>query len=168
MTYLYHHEAAVEIAASAAVIFARLDDQAILGQHMERPSLMTMGMRMRYRLDAGQGRTVGSVIGMTGRMMCLDLAVEEVVTDREPPRLKTWETRGRPRLIVIGAYRMGFDVRPSANGNTLRVFIDYNRPSSWPGRLLGVLLGQAYARWCVQRMVDEAARHFSRSGQADG
>ena len=79
------------------------------------------------------------------------------MTERNPPLRKVWETIGTPRLLVIGHYRMGFELAPLSSGCRLRVFIDYSiPPQSWLGRLLG----NYYARWCVRRMVSDAARHF--------
>lgn len=161
MLYSRNFDAQVEIAAAPEVIFARLDDQALLGAHMEKPSLMTMGMRMHFELDSQQGRAVGSVIGLSGKMLGIALHVDEIVTERDPPRRKVWETRGRPRLLVIDAYRMGFEIAPAAHRTTLRVFIDYALPPSGVGKLLGIVFGAVYARWCVQRMLDDAARHFA-------
>lgn len=63
---------------------------------------------------------------------------------------------------------MGFEVAPAAAGCALRVFIDYNRPASLLGRLLGLLLGRVYARWCVLRMLGDAQRHFAAAKYVDG
>jgi hypothetical protein len=84
-----------------------------------------------------------------------------VVTECAPPRRKVWETVGTPRLLVIGPYRMGFEVSPEgAAGSRLRVFIDYALPTGAPARWLGRALGGAYARWCTHRMVRDAVSHF--------
>lgn len=45
---------------------------------------------------AGRAQAVGSHVIMTGRMLGVDLSLEEVVRDREPPRRKEWETIGHP------------------------------------------------------------------------
>lgn len=100
-------ETVVEINASADALFDFLDDQERLGQHMEKPSML-MGGRMTYAFDGAKGRAVGSVIRMGGSVLGLTLSVEEVVVERTPPFRKAWERRGRPHLLVIGAYRMGF------------------------------------------------------------
>ena len=68
---------------------------------------------------------------------------------------------GAPRLLVIGPYRMGFEVTPRGSGALLRVFIDYAVPTPWPERWLGRLFGGYYAHWCTQSMVDDAVRHFA-------
>lgn len=72
-----------------------------------------------------------------------------------------WETVGSPKLLVIGSYRMGFEVAARSGGSLLRVFIEYALPQALPGRWLGRLFGRMYARWCTERMVSDAVRHFS-------
>jgi hypothetical protein len=57
--------------------------------------------RMSYEFDAAKGQTIGSHIRMGGKAFGLRLAVEEVVTEREPPRRKVWKTIGTPALVVI-------------------------------------------------------------------
>lgn len=161
MTYAFADEAVAEVRATPQQLFDYLDDQSKLGAHMEERSMMMMGGRMTYAFDAAQGRAVGSVIHMGGDFMGLALDVEEVVTERAPPGRKAWETRGHPRMIVIEAYRMGFEIAPSGGDRSrLRVFIEYDRPQSLAGRLLGPLFAPVYARWCVKRMVSDAAAHF--------
>ncbi|MFC3162757.1 SRPBCC family protein [Ciceribacter thiooxidans] len=156
---IYAHSAAVdlEIAATPEDLFDALDDPTRLGRHMRKPSLMMLGGWMRYRLDEGQGRAIGSGIRMDGRFAFLGLAVDEVVIERRRPFRKVWETRGRPRLLVIGDYRMGFDIAPAGEGSHLHVFIDYDDPGTSLGRFAGSLLGPIYARWCVRRIAEDAA-----------
>ena len=89
--------------------------------------------------------------------------MHETVVERMPPRRKVWQTVGTPRLLLIGPYRMGFDVAPLPDGSLLRVFIDYDLPGTFLGRWLGKVFGHADARWCTARMVRDAARHFAQS-----
>ncbi|MEJ6846871.1 polyketide cyclase [Sinorhizobium fredii] len=117
---------------------------------------------MSYEFDDAQGRAVGSVIRMEGIILGVRLSVEEVVIERQPPRRKSWETRGRPNLLVIGAHRMGFEIGDSDGAARLRVFIDYDYPGSVLGRILGWTFGPIYARWCVKRMAEDAVRTFQR------
>lgn len=157
-----HREALAEIAADASAVFAVLDDHRRLSAHMEKPSLMMAGATMTTELDSLRGQAVGSVIRMKGRILGMSLQVEEVVIDHEPPVRKTWETRGQPRLLVIGRYQMGFELSPAAPGTRLRVWIDYSLPSGLVGRWLGKRLGQVYADWCVTRMVRDAVKFFNK------
>jgi hypothetical protein len=86
--------------------------------------------------------------------------VDEVVAERIPPKRKVWRTVGSPRLLIIGWYEMGFELKPRTSGTELCVWIDYELPSRGVGRSLGRLFSTFYARWCVQQMVSDAVRHF--------
>lgn len=160
MTYAHSDETTLEVRAAPDRLFDHLDDQARLGSHMEKPSMMMMGGRMTYEFDEAKGRAVGSIIKMGGSFLGIQLLVEEVVTERDPPRRKVWETRDRPRILIIGAYRMGFEITPSGEHSKLRVFIEYDHPPSPIGRILGRAFARMYARWCVERMADDARLHF--------
>lgn len=122
--------------------------------------MMMMGGRMQISFDDGRGQRVGSHVRMAGRMMGFDLFLEEVVTERAPPRHKAWETVGNPTLLVIGNYRLGFDIASKGNLSDLRVFIDYDLPSSAKLRWLGSLFGSIYAKWCVRQMAESARLRF--------
>lgn len=124
---------------------------------------MMAGSRMEIELDAFEGRAVGSRIRLSGRVLGLPLSVEEVVTDHTPPLRKVWETTGTPHLLVIGHYRMGYEITPQGDSLQLRVFIDYALPDSPPARWLGQIFGNFYARWCTRRMANDAAKHFCLS-----
>lgn len=161
MTYAHHDEMSVEVHASPAELFDHLDDQERLGAHMNKPTMMMTGGRMFYEFDAGRGRAVGSVIRMGGNFLWLNLFVEEAVTEHDRPRRKSWETQGSPHLLIIGAYRMGFDIEGAGATSRLRLFIDYDHPRSLAGRILGALFAPMYARWCVERMAHDARRAFA-------
>lgn len=160
MIYACKDEALATVSATPGVLFDYLDDQASLGSHMEKPSMMMMGGSMRYRFDEDHGRAKGSVIRMEGTVLGIGLSVEETVTERDPPVRKAWETRGIPRLIILGGYRMGFEIHPDADGSRLRVFIEYNAPESVFGKVMSFLFARTYARWCVRRMATDASSHF--------
>jgi len=156
----HHEEVTVHVAASAERLFEHLDDPTRLGGHMTKPSGMMLGGSMSYEFDERGGREVGSVIRMTGAILGLRLGVEEIVTERIPPRSKVWETRGPQRMIVIDSYRMGFNIENDPGGARATVFIDYVPAQSGLVRLLSLPLARAYARWCVQRMADDVKEQF--------
>lgn len=158
--YLHHYETSAIVGAPAAEVFAHLDDHARLSAHMSESSWMMGGTSMQVELDAGRGQSIGSSIRLSGKIFGTTLAVEEIVTERTPPRRKVWETIGTPRLLVIGRYRMGFEIAPREAGSHLTVFIDYALPEGSAARWLGYLLAGYYAQWCTQRMVSDAVRHF--------
>ena len=114
---------------------------------------------MSISLDEGGGQKVGSRIRLSGKAFGLSLFLDEAVIQRDPPRAKAWETVGDLKLLVIGHYRMGFEVEPQGNRSRFRVFIDYDLPlkNTWLGRLFGDM----YARWCVRQMVKDTQDHFT-------
>ena len=148
------------VQSSINQVFAHLDDHTRLSSHMSERSWRTGGGRMETEIDEGRGQTVGSRIRLSGRVFGVELSVEEVVVERDPPRRKVWETTGAPKLLVIGQYRMGFELSAQGTGSMLRVFIDYALPERPPARWLGPLFGRYYARWCTRQMVDDAVNHF--------
>lgn len=154
--YPLHHRNEVDVDAGAQRLFAYLDDHRRLAGHMEKPSLMMAGATMRVETDALRGQAVGSVIRVNGRVLGMDVLVEEVVTERVPPLRKTWETRGEPRLLVIGSYRMGFTISVQGDRSRLAVSIDYELPPRGFALGLGLLLGRSYAAWCTRRMATDA------------
>lgn len=157
----HHEEANVLLDAPLEAIFAHLDDFRRLSAHMERRSGMMAGSSMTIEMDAGEGRAVGSQVRMRGRMMGIHLALTEVVTDRDPPVRKAWRTIDTD-LLVIGDYRLGFELAPEGRRTRARLFIDYGLPER--RRWLGILLGRTYARWCIGRMAADAVRHFAPRG----
>ncbi len=159
--YPLHHRSEVDVATDAPSLFAILDDHRRLAAHMEKPSMMMAGATMRVETDALKGQAVGSLIHVTGRVLGVDLAVEEVVTERVPPLRKTWETRGEPRLLVIGSYRMGFTISAQRDRSRLAVFIDYRLPPRGFAHTLALIFGHVYAAWCTRSMATDAAAAFA-------
>ena len=158
----HRHESNGFVQSSVDSVFAHIDDHTRLSSHMGESSWKMGGGRMETELDEGRGQKVGSRIRLTGRIFGVALSVEAIVTERNPPHRKVWETTGAPKLLVIGHYRMGFELSPQGNGSMLRVFIEYALPERAPARWLGRLFGRYYARWCTQQMVDDAVKHFRR------
>ena len=157
----HHNESSAVVPASPERVFAHIDDHERLSSHMNQSSWRMGGGRMKTILDKGRGQRVGSHIRVSGRVLGLELSLDEVVIEREPPTRKAWQTVGSPRLLVIGSYRMHFEVTPAGSGCLLRVFIDYALPPHWPDRWLGRVFGGYYAHWCTQSMVNDAVGQFA-------
>lgn len=149
------------IDAPAAAVFDFLDDQANLSAHMGKSSGMMLGSAMAIHMEPDHTRSVGSAFGFTGKVLGVPLKVEEVVTGREPPSRKTWETTADPCLWVIGRYQMGFELTPDGRVTNVRVYIRYALPSVGLPWLLGRLFGGWYATCCTGQMVSDAQKHFA-------
>jgi hypothetical protein len=166
--YARHFAMAARVAAPADDVFALVDDHARLSAHMSRRSWAMGGGSMTVESDSARGQAVGSRLMLHGIVFGLRLFVEEAVVERTPPYRKVWETVGEPRLLVIGRYRMGFDIEQQGTSSLLTVFIDYDLPTRWTSRWLGALFGSGYARWCAARMANDAARHFAAEKRSAG
>jgi len=156
-----HSQRSVDVEAPPDVLFAYLDDHARLSAHMSKRSWMMAGSSMALELDAAEGRAVASRIRLSGQVLGIKLRVDEVITERNPSQRKVWKTTSEPRLLIIGRYRMGFEIEPRMTGSHLKVFIDYALPETFPARWLGRILGRLYAQWCTSRMANDAAMHFA-------
>lgn len=157
----HSYESTGYVHAPVDQVFAHIDDHTRLASHMSEPSWKLGGGRMRTEFDEGLGQRLGSRIRLAGRVLGVELLVDEVVTERDPPRRKVWETTNTPKLLVIGHYRMGFELSPEADGSRLRVFIEYALPEMAPARWLGRMFSRPYAKWCTRQMVDDAVEHFA-------
>ena len=114
---------------------------------------------METQVDEGNGQKVGSHIRMSGKVLGINLFLEEVVTEYNPPHRKAWETVGNVTLLVIGNYQMGVEIVPENEESKLKIFIDYDFPTG-VSKLLGVLFGDMYAKWCVRQMLNGVVEHF--------
>ena len=160
-TLTLHEESNARIAVPAERLFDQLDDPTRLTAHMSTRSWRMGWGKMDTALDDRGGRAVGSHIIVRGRIFGIRLYLDEVVTQRETPFRKTWETVGEPRLLVIGSYRMGFTVTRTVGGSSLRVTIDYALPTTGVSRVLGWAFGRTYAKWCTRRMVQDVEHMFA-------
>ncbi len=158
--YQRRYEESILIPGDAEGIFSYMDDHNNLSSHMNVSSWMMAGSRMETSIDAGQGQEIGSHIRMKGKVFGIELFLDEVVTQYEPPRAKAWETVGDLRLLVIGHYRMNVKVKPQDGNSLLRISIDYDLPATnvWLGRLFGGF----YAKWCVRQMIESVRNHFTK------
>ena len=136
-----------------------MDDHARFSSHMSQSSWLMGGGRMIVAVDESQGQKIGSHIRLSGKVLGIKLFLDEVVTHYDQPHLKVWETIGDLKLLVIGHYRMGIELKPQPAGSLLRVFIDYDWPknNAWLGRLFGGV----YAKWCVNQMLKGVNGHFT-------
>jgi carbon monoxide dehydrogenase subunit G len=159
-----HHEETTTVMATPADVFAYLDDPARLTSHMGKSSWMMGGGRMDVSVDQGKGQTTGSHIRLDGTAFGLRVFLDEVVTKREPPFEKQWQTAGAHRLLVIGDYTMGLKVEPAGAQSKLRIFIHYELPreNAW----LGTLFAGFYAKSCVGMMLNDARAHFAEPRHA--
>ena len=153
-----HVERSVQVRAAAESIFTLLDSHENISAHMNRPTWAMLGGTMTSSVDELAGKEVGSVIEIEGQVLGISISLAEKIVQRVPPRCKSWETIGTPRLIVMGGYRLGFEIQAAGEGCRVTVSISYELPHSQPEKVLGFLFGPAYARWCVSRIIEAAMK----------
>ncbi|WP_026374339.1 SRPBCC family protein [Agrococcus lahaulensis] len=153
-----HAERSIELPASAPEVFAFLDDHRNLSAHMAGSSAMLAGGSMQLELDERGSRDVGAHVVMRGSVLGIELFLDEVVVERTPHASKSWQTVEQ-RLLVIGAYRLGFLLTPLERARSrLTAWIDDDRP---PKRVwLGRPAGRLSAAWCVRQILRAAAVRF--------
>lgn len=101
-------------------------------------------------------RSIGSRFGFTGRILGIPLRVDEIVTGREPPTRKTWETTKEPTLWVIGRHEMGLQLSDRNGRAQLNVYIRNTSPPAgssacWAWHLVEPVDAEAPARWSTTR-----------------
>lgn len=153
-----HYEESISISEVPDKIFSYIDDHNRFSSHMTKSSWMTGGGRMDVSIDKGHGQKVGSLIRMSGTVFGIKLFLNEIVTHHKPPFVKTWETVGTPKLLVIGQYKMKVEIKPQKEKSLLIVSIDYDLPekNAW----LGKIFGGMYAKWCVNQMITGVRNYF--------
>jgi hypothetical protein len=159
--FSFHYSKTSQINASLEEVFSLLDNPMNLSSHMGRSSIMMAGSRMNMKLDGKRGQAVGAEILLEGSMLGIPLYVREFVTVHEKPIRKIWETKGPQKMVIIDQYRMGFELVFQSGQTHLTVFIDYNIPLKGRGLILGKFFSQIYAKWCTDKMVNDAVLHFS-------
>lgn len=137
------YEETIKIAKSPQEVFAFANNHANFSSHMSKSSWMMGGGKMELVADKDGFQKLGSHIKMSGKVFGVKLFLDEVVTVYDPPYCKEWQTVGDINLIVIGHYKLGFEVRPTKKGSIFKVYIDYEDK----------LFGNFYAKWCVHQMI---------------
>ena len=156
-----HYEETSFISTAPSELFSYVDDHKRFSSHMSQSSWMMGGGRMDVSVDEGRGQKVGSHIRLSGKAFGITLFLDEVVTRHDPPCLRPCDTVGTPKLLIIGQYGMGIELHPQETGSRLRVFIDYDLPTTnvWLGRLFSGV----YAKWCVRQMIKGTHNYFHSS-----
>lgn len=148
---MLHEELRLELRGAPAPLFEYLDDPCHLSDHMQRRGPALAGGAMKLVADPHRG--LGSGWRLKGRVVGLTLQADVQVTEYQPPWRKTWQTVAEPRLLVMGAYRMGFELQSQAAPTvSLRLWLDFEptRRGRWVAR--------AYARCCLREMAAAARR----------
>ena len=109
----HHNKSNALISASPERVFALVDDHERLSAHMSQSSWRMGGGHMTTTFDEGHGQRVGSHVLISGHLLGLNLSLDEVVTQREPPARKVWETWCTQRMVNDAVGHLASDANPS-------------------------------------------------------
>ena len=148
----------VEILAPPEKVFAHMEDINNVGWHMSgERSMPMMGSRLILEvIDDKKG--VGATYRWKGSIMGMIIDIEETVTKWVRDREKTWQTIGKPKMIVMSDYTMHLLLTPTEGGTHAMFEIDYSLPKTPWGWMIGKLLARKYAKWCIQRACEDAKK----------
>lgn len=159
--YTNHFFEEITVFSSPERVFAYADNHLNLSSHMNKSSWMLGGGKMQTVLDKDIGQKIGSHIRMHGNVFGLNIFLDEIVTEYNPPFKKVWKTVGDLNLLVIDHYQLGFELKSEKSVTLFKVFINYNLPNKSITKWLGILLGNWYAKWCVQQMINGIKLKFN-------
>lgn len=151
----------IAINAPPETIFAFMDDIHNSGMHMTGRSMAMFGSRLNLEVlsTASTGPDVsyrwkGRIVGLP---VDFTVVVKKWIKDVE----KVWETIGHPKVIVIGWFRMFLNLTPVDGKTSVTLGITYDRPKGLLGKLLCLLLGPWYAKWCLKKMLRDANKQIT-------
>ena len=160
-----HYETHARDGGTAETLFSHLDDHNRLSGHMSKSSWMMAAHAWISSSTPRKDRLSARGFVSKGRALASPLFVEEVVTERTPPLRKAWQTARCAEAARDRPYRMGFEIIPYTSCVPACVFSSTMRCQA-PGLCAGSAgscAGGFYARWCTEKMADDAAQAFARS-----
>jgi len=149
----------VEVPKPVDEVFAFLDDVRNMGAHMERGG---MGVKLQHERLSENDTGVGATSRWHGRAFGLKVDYTTVVSRWVPNREKSYETIGRPRMIIMSGFRMHWTLEPAVTGTKIAIDLEYGRPDSLVGRFLSRLLGKRYGDWCLNMIMADTEAALRR------
>lgn len=157
--YEKHYQESLFIPASVEDVFDYADEHANYYSHVIKFARL-LGGRMNLEMDEGRGKSVGSRIRVSGKILGKSLSLEEVITSRQAPFGKAWESVGNPAFLIVGQYRYEIQIKRQASGSMLSVVFDSNPPeaSGW----LRQWFSQVYSKACAREMAKSTRNYFKK------
>jgi hypothetical protein len=155
--------------ASAEIVFDKIDDLGVTGMHMTQSSMPMMGGKMNLEFLTKHKRGLHSRYKWTGNVLWMALEFTVEVTKWQPWKYKSWETVGPAKLIIYSWFRMELRmISSSINSSEACLSIIYERPHALINRVLCFFIGDWYARWCLDNMLNDVENKISMSLTAQG
>lgn len=151
-------ESSKQYTAAPEQAFDCLDDVGVTGMHMTEASMPMMGGKMELEFLTPYKTGPNTKYRWTGKVLWrkLDFTVE--VTKWIRGKEKVWETIGTPQLVIYSWFRMNLKVEPNTNESIAHLSISYEKPKGCFNKILCLLLGDWYCKWCLKNMLNDAEK----------
>ena len=141
-------------------VFDVLDDLGVTGMHMTKNSMPMMGGKMDLNFLSTNRTGLHTRYRWTGKVMWLHLDFTVEVSEWKRGISKIWQTVGPAKLIIYSWFRMNMEVRQFGDASVVTLSITYSKPDNLFGRLLCYFVGDWYCIWCINNMLNDAARRI--------
>lgn len=139
-------------------VFSCIDDLGVTGMHMTQSSMPMMGGKMDVQFLTPHKTGLHTKYRWTGKVLWWELDFTVEVTKWINSKEKTWETIGLAKMIIYSWFRMNLKVEQGLNESIAYLSISYNKPKGIFNRILCVLLGPWYAKWCLDNMLNDTEK----------
>lgn len=147
-------------AASAENVFDCLDDLSITGMHMSQSSIPMMGGKMNIEFLTPYKTGLHTKYRWTGNVLWMTLDFTVLVTQWTRGMVKSWETVGPAKLIVMSWFKMDLNVEGLEQQTTAHLSISYEKPNGFFNRVLCFLFADWYCRWCLKNMLNDTEKRL--------
>jgi len=149
-------ERSKEYNVRADVVFDALDDLSVTGMHMTQSSMAMMGGKMHLEFLSKHIRGLYTRYRWTGKALWMNLDFTVEVTKWVDGKEKIWKTVGPANLIIYRWFQMRLKVSPTAGDSSIATLsITYKKPRGMLLQLVCFLLGDWYAKWCLNKMLND-------------
>jgi hypothetical protein len=147
--------------AASEKVFACIDDLGVAGMHMTKSSMPMMGGKMDVEFLTAYKSGLHTRYRWTGKVLWWELDFTVEVTKWIKGKEKTWETIGPAKMIIYSWFQMNLKVEQGLHESIAYLSISYNKPKGIFNRILCVLVGPWYAKWCLDNMLNDTEKEIA-------
>lgn len=144
-------------------IFDCLDDLGVTGMHMTESSMPMMGGKMDLQFLSSHKTGLGTRYRWTGKVMWWQLDFTVEVTKWIGGKEKIWKTTGPAQLIIYSWFQMNLKVWENQEDSLAQLSISYEKPNGFFYKLLCILVGDWYCRWCLNKILTDTEKILKNS-----
>ena len=139
-------------------VFAYMDNIGNTGMHMTKSSIPMMGSKLKLLQLSENATGLDSRYRWFGKMFGLTMDFTIAVTKWIKNKEKIWGTIGKPKMIILGWYKMRLVVSPEEYNTKATLSISYTKPKNIFFRVISFFLAPWYANWCLTNMLQDTKK----------